>query len=80
MRQVALAYINRVTGVPGVVDRIPVRFYPQHNSEPHFSAPVFLPVMEDDRLEAKQFRCLVILRFQERYTDAEANPRGTWGQ
>jgi len=80
MGQVALPYIKRVTGVKGVVDRVQVKTDRQHNPEPNFSAPVFLPAMEDERLEAKQFRCLVILRFQGRYTDAEANPRGTWGR
>lgn len=80
MRQVALPYIKRVTGVKGVVVRIQVRTDRQDNPEPNFSAPVFLPAMEDDRFEAKQFRCLVILRFQGRYTDAEANTRGTRGQ
>jgi hypothetical protein len=56
MRQVALPYIKRVTGVKGVVVRIQVRTDRQHNPEPNFSAPVFLPAMEDDRLEAKQSR------------------------
>jgi hypothetical protein len=56
MRQVSPANIKCVTGVKEVVDQIQVRTDPHHNTEPHFSAPVFLPAMEDDRLEAKQSR------------------------
>ncbi len=54
MRQVALECIKRVAGVNGVVDRIQVRTDPQHNAEPHFSAAVLVPAMEDDGLETKQ--------------------------
>ena len=55
MRQVALECIKRVAGVNGVVDRIQVRAEPQHNAEPHFHAAVFLPAMEQGRLETQQF-------------------------